>query len=54
MNLDPEDYLRAILEKQEKTNQLLGYLLAVAVAILFLLFGARADWWPLSVVVTGG
>jgi hypothetical protein len=36
-----------LFEKQEKTNQLLGYILAAAVVISVLLFGARMAWWSL-------
>lgn len=52
MNLDPEDYLRAILEKQEQTNKWLKGIFIAAAMILVLLFGTRWSWWSLAVTVT--
>lgn len=52
MSLDQEDYLRAILEKQEQTNQWLRWIFLIATMILVLLAGTRWSWWSLSVVVT--
>ena len=45
--METEEFLRALIQGQERTNELLKYILAAVALIAFLLFGVRWGWWSL-------
>jgi len=49
--MESEDYVRAILRKQETTNELLKYILILLAAVAVALLGARMGWWAFAVTV---